>query len=200
MFRVATSGTLSGSIISPMSADTTRQLTRGIAAGDPVAIEAYYREYFGLMLHEARRSTGTGESGGLDLVHDAMLKALHSMKPIGSREELDRWTRRLVRSVAIDALRQSARRVRREIRTASSETESDRQEEHELLQARILWLRERMRELDDSSSRLITMRYDWGWSLKQIATALGLRTGAVDGRLRRLVCQLRESARILDDE
>ena len=165
-----------------------------MAAGDPAAIEAFYREYFDPMYQEARRCSGGDEATCLDLVHDAMLKSLRSMRPIESAEELIAWTRRLVRSVTIDHFRSMSRRLKRELRTARSECVEERQAAYELAEARIVWLEEMISEMEEPSAQLIRLRYFRGWTLQRIGEALGLKPGAVDGRIRRLVVQLQQQA------
>jgi DNA-directed RNA polymerase specialized sigma24 family protein len=57
-----------------------------------------------------------------------------------------------------------------------------------------------LRSYDDASVQMLLMRHRFGWTLQQIGTALGLKAGAIDGRLRRLVGALRRKAREeLDD-
>lgn len=177
-----------------MSVDCTLQLTRQMAAGDPAAIEAFYRRHFDLMYREARRCTGGDEATGLDLVHDAMLKALHSIRPLKTPQDLEAWTRRLVRSVAIDHLRATTRRLRRELRSAPAESVAVTQGRYELSRARMLWIEELLQSMDETSANLIRMRYLRGWTLQRMASVLGLKAGAVDGRIRRLVSQLREQS------
>jgi len=41
---------------------------------------------------------------------------------------------------------------------------------------------------------MLLMRHRFGWTLQQIGAALGIKPGAVDGRLRRLVGGLRRRA------
>ena len=48
--------------------------------------------------------------------------------------------------------------------------------------------------MNDAQVRLLTMRYRFGWTLQRIGAAVGLKPGAVDGRLARLVAALRRRA------
>ena len=178
-----------------MPFESTTKMTRGLAAGDPAAIEAYYRRYFDLMYREARRCIGADESTSLDLVQDAMLKMLQSIRPMSTDQELQHWTCRLVRSVAIDHVRKASRRLRREIRSAPSEQLESRVHDFEMHQARQIWLEDAINKMDASSSQLLRWRYFQGWTLRRIAETLGLKVGAVDGRIQRLVGQLREQAK-----
>lgn len=183
-----------------MSVESTLQLTRHMAAGDPAAIEAFYRRYFDLMYLEARRCTRGDEATGLDLVHDAMLKALHSIRPLETPAALEAWTRRLVRSVAIDRLRAETRRLRRELRSAPAAATAGVQDDYERIEARRIWMQSQLDAMDAPAADLLRMRYLWGWTLERIGAALGLRSGAVDGRIRRLVAQLQEQSQGCSDE
>lgn len=183
-----------------MPFESTKELTQRMAAGDPGAIEAFYRQYFDLMYREARRCIGADESTSLDLVQEAMLKMLRSIRPLSTDQQLRRWTCRLVRSVAIDHVRKSSRRLRREMRWAPSEELESRMQDYEIQQARLIWLEDTINKMDRPSSQLLRWRFVHGWTLRRIAETLGLNVGAVDGRIQRLVRQLREQAERFDHE
>ena len=65
---------------------------------------------------------------------------------------------------------------------------------------RLEWLRRELAALDDPQTRLLVMRYRLGWTLQRIGSALGLKPGAVDGRLGRLTAALRRRAQETIDE
>lgn len=183
-----------------MPFESTTALTRSMALGDPAAIEAFYRRYFDLMYREARRCIGADESTSLDLVQESMLKMLRSIRPLSTEQQLRCWTCRLVRSVAIDHVRKSGRRLRREMRWAPSEELESRWQDYEMQQARLVWLEETIDKMDGPSSQLLRWRFVHGWTLRRIAETVGLNIGAVDGRIQRLVRQLREQAKRFDHE
>ncbi|TWT56780.1 RNA polymerase sigma factor SigV [Thalassoglobus neptunius] len=174
--------------------DDTHELTEGLMAGETEAIENYYEEFFSTMFHQAQRSIGADEQTCLDLVHDAMLKMLKSIRVMESRSKLRAWTKKLVASVAIDFLRKRRSQLRLAQRAAANSEAEASNEELERVEARLMWLSESLSLLDADSRRLVTMRYRWGWTLKRIADAIGLNPGAVDGRLGRIVEQLRSQA------
>ena len=58
----------------------------------------------------------------------------------------------------------------------------------------MIWLEKQLLTLPPDTRKMIGMRYRLGWSLKRIAQRFGLKTGAVDGRIRRAVVQLRNRA------
>ena len=100
------------------------------------------------------------------------------------------WLRAVVHSCAYDRLRGEARRRRREKRAAAAReaTAGD-------LGPRMRWLEEQLRSLEGRHFQLLVLRHRLGWTLEQIGAATGLKPGAVDGRLRRLVAKLRKRAR-----
>ncbi len=63
------------------AAPSNRDFINRVAAGDAVAITSYYEQYFDLMFREAARVVGKDESACLDVVQEAMLKTLRSIKP-----------------------------------------------------------------------------------------------------------------------
>ena len=175
-------------------------LTRSLKAGDASAIEVFYREYFEEMYRQAQRVSGADEQTCLDVVQDSMLKMLRCIRVMDSHQHLIAWTRKLVMTVSIDYLRSRQRHLRFISRVASTETSGESLEELERVQARLLWLEESLDRLDPDSRRLLTMRYHWRWTLQRIAQSLGLKIGTVDGRIRRLVDQLRTQAEFSDYE
>ena len=175
-----------------------RALTWAIAAGDQRAFTRFFNAWFDTMYAEAARVTGRDESFCLDVVQDAMMRVIRSMKPLETEHDLRRWLRVVVQSCAYDRLRGEARRRRRE-QTTTPPGEAASKSSHELA-ARLQWLEGQLRALDDRSTELLLMRLRFGWTLQQIGRAVGQTTGAVDGRLRRLVSRLRRKAREDFDE
>ena len=57
------------------------------------------------------------------------------------------------------------------------------------------WLNDQLNQLDDKDVRLLIMRHRFGWTLDQIGKSLGIKHGAVDRRLRRIIGRLRKRAR-----
>jgi RNA polymerase sigma factor (sigma-70 family) len=148
------------------------------------------------MAVEAARATGKDESFCLDVVQDAMLRVIRSLKPLDSEAALFRWLQRTIRSCAIDRLRAESRRRQREEAVAARE----RREAIENLEERIAWLRRELEELDESAASMLLMRHRFGWTLSQIGAVFGLNPGAVDGRIRRTLDFLRQRARETYDE
>jgi RNA polymerase sigma-70 factor (ECF subfamily) len=174
------------------------RITHGVMRGNRDSFCAYYDAHFELMYREARRLLGDDEHTCMDVVQDAMLKAMRSMKPIDSMASLEQWSRLVVRSTALDWLRvRSRRREQNDLHAAEVSKEST---DHLDRQARMAWIEEQLATAEPELRRLISLRYRLGWTLARIAEHFGLKTGAVDGRLRRAIEELRLKAESLEHE
>ena len=179
-----------------------QRITRGIQAGNADCFAEFYDRFFATMLSEARRLLGSDEHTCLDLVHDAMLKSMRSMRQFESESKLDRWCQLVVRTTALDWLRKKSRR--RESPTdpppgsdaATIDTPAAERSDQSLLdQARRVWIEEQLDRSDAQVRQLLSLRYRFGWTLQQIGSHLGIQPGAVDGRIRRAVNALKKKSR-----
>ena len=173
-----------------MDVDVAR-LTRAVASGDTEAFTMLYDTCFNLMYDEARRATQRDEAFCLDVVQDAMLRVIKSMKPMDTEAHLRGWLGRVVRSCAVDRLRSEIRRRRREAEAVRRRGVDEGAEDHG---EALAWLRRRLAALDDTRRQLLWDRFGAGWTLQRIAESLGQSPGAVDGRIRRTLDQLRREA------
>ena len=98
----------------------TRAQTAAIAAGDTAAFARFYDRWFDTVYAEAARATGRDEAFCLDVVQDAMMRVIRSMRPLPAEDDVRRWLRAVVHSCAYDRLRSETRRRRRE--TAAART------------------------------------------------------------------------------
>ena len=171
--------------------------TAAIAAGATEALARFYHLWFDELYAESRRVTGRDESFCLDVVQDVMLRVVRSMRAFDHEESLRRWLRVVVRTSAIDRLRADSRRQRREL------ARNDRSDAHDPVvsratltetRERLEWLRQELANMDEPSARMVMLRYRFGWTLAQIGEAFGLKTGAVDGRLKRIIRSLKGKA------
>ncbi len=171
-------------------------VTSSIVAGDPSAFAVYYESYFDLMLKQARRLCGMSAEDCVDLVHDAMLKAGKSMKPITDCRSLEAWSRAVVYSVCLDRLRKSTReRNWLRVNQHYAKLTEDQADSASLgIAARLAWIESSLENLPADLRQLFSWRFRLGWSLKAIGRQLGISTGAVDGRMRRAIDTLREQA------
>jgi RNA polymerase sigma-70 factor (ECF subfamily) len=176
-----------------LTAGQTSSLTAGMAAGDARAVELFYRRYFDWLYAQARLATRRDESFCLDVVQDAVLRIVRSVRTVGSEAQFRAWLRLVVQTVAWDKLRSESRRTQRELVIASIRTEQTTLDEpaDESQQA---WLEQQIARLDPQLVTMIEMRYEQNWTLGRIAKALGLSIGTIDGRLRRALKQLRDRA------
>lgn len=67
------------------------------------------------------------------------------------------------------------------------------------LSARIHWLTEQLQSLSADQRQLLDWRYRLGWTLESIGSRLGLKSGAIDGRIRRVLQQLKRQSEECDD-
>ncbi len=178
--------------------------TDRMSRGDRDAFREYYDHFYALMLSESKRCTGRDEQTCLDIVHDAMLKAIRSMKPIANQRSLSSWSRLLVRSVSYDWLRREQRQ-RKLSRSPEEIDDHGRQRELNASQkiddhARVLWIEQNLGQFSPELQRMFAWRYRLGWTLRRIGRRLGLKPGAVDGKLRRAIEDLRNLAELECDD
>ncbi|TVQ59840.1 MAG: sigma-70 family RNA polymerase sigma factor [Phycisphaerales bacterium] len=176
--------------------DDARTLTAAIVAGDGAAFARLYEARFEMMYSVARRSAGMDEHACLDIVQDAMLRAVRSMRVIEDWDALDAWLACVARSAALDRLRRERRLKARERRAAADRASSHGETgDDDDLARRIAWLREELAALDPDAARMLELRYRMGMTLERVGRAFGLAPGAADGRIRRTLGALRERAR-----
>ncbi len=168
------------------------RLTRRIASGDLESFEQYYESFFDLMFVDARRLTGFDEASCMDIVQDAMIKAIKGLRPMRDKSHVTAWTRVVLRNAAFDALRKRAKRMEQQLpNTVAGEVESGDLFD---LQSRIEWVEQQLRNIEPELRHMVALRYRLGWTLQEVASKFGLKTGAVDGRIRRAVEKLRQQA------
>lgn len=167
-------------------------MTAGVAAGEAAHVDAFYRAYFDVLYAEARRATRRDEAFCLDVVHDAVLRVLRTIRRVDDEPQLRRWLKLVVRTTAYDLLRRERRWAGRDAAVATPETlpPVDAAGDEQLR-----WLRDQVAALDPELARLVELRYERRWTLSRIGAAVGLSLGAVDRRLRRALRTLRDAAR-----
>ena len=168
------------------------RISKLIVNGDEDAFETYFNEFFRLMLSESRRISGRDEATCLDIVQNAMIKATRSMIRLNDEQHAIAWTRVLIRCATLDWLKLKANLLLNSIDESAAETcEFGAAID---VRARILWIEEQLQQCPPQTRRMISLRYRVGWTLEQIANRYGLKTGAVDGRIRRALSKIREQA------
>jgi len=169
-------------------------MTSAMAAGDGGAVEAFYRRYFDRLYAEARRATRRDESFCLDVVQESVLRIVRTVRGARSEVQLVAWLRLVVRTTAYDLMRSERRRQRREALAAIGPADEAPDEPRAEDEEQLAWLRVQLDRLDPEIAKLIDLRYRRRWTLQRIARQFGLSIGTVDGRLRRALRRLRESA------
>jgi RNA polymerase sigma factor (sigma-70 family) len=176
-----------------LASERTAQLTAALAAGEPRAVESFYRRYFDWLYAQARAFTRRDESFCLDVVQDAVLRIVRSVRMVESETQFRAWLRLVVQTVACDRLRADARRQHRELVAAACRADSVHVDDDND-ESQLPWLKQQIARLDPQLVRMIEMRYEQSWTLGRIARFFGLSVGTIDGRLRRALKQLRDRA------
>ena len=168
-------------------------ITQKIASGDREALATYYERFFDVMFAEVKRATNLDEASCLDIVQDSMLKVIRSIKTIDDEVILTRWSRAVARNSAYDWLRKLRRKASFDLDNVEIATISS-SDEHLEQTARLIWIEQQILQQPTEIQRLFSLRYQMGWTLKKIAKKLGLKTGAVDGKLRRAIKKIKEAS------
>jgi len=183
----------------PVNRSVWADVTRRIAEGDRQAFATYYETFFETMFRTVRKTSGRDEQTCLDIVHDAMLKAIRGMKPLDSYSHLAAWSTAVAKSVTYDWLRKRLRQTKLESTGAFDKNVANQSDKTielaEMDAARLLWVEQQLRELPHELQAMISLKYRMGWTLKQIAVRFGIKTGAVDGKIRRAIADLKMQAK-----
>lgn len=180
--------------------DTDRASLARAAAGDPeafrVLVDRYSRHVFGV----AYRLTGSVEDAE-DVVQNTFLKAHRQLDRFEARADVKTWLHRITVNASIDLIRS---RRHREVGhdPADLEAGSDRAASHDrepgperlVMSAEI---RERLQEgltlLTASERAAFTLRHVEGLSIREVATAMGLKTEAAKNSIFRAVRKMRSA-------
>lgn len=178
--------------------ESVRAETAAIARGDERAFARFYERWFDRSFRLARAITKRDEAFCLDVVQDAMMRVVKSLRTHDDAESLARWMRRVIHTTALDRLRQDLRRARREESAARMEAPSAGAPETDAaIEAaeRIEWIRARLALLPEEDRRLLALRFEDGRTFDEVGGAIGSSGDAAHGRIRRLVSRLRAAYR-----
>ncbi len=189
---------LNSSLSSAKAETDWLDLTRRMKAGDTEALAIYYEHFFDPMFREVQRLLHRDEQTSLDLVQESMMKAIRCIKPLPSVGAVAAWSKTVVRSTVYDWLRKQNQNHSFELSEANDGVSLDWIAQQDSV--RMLWIEDQLKVMPQELQKLIGFRYRLGWSLRRIAESMGLKTGAVDGRIRRAVQQLQEKAKREFDE
>ena len=170
----------------------TEKLTRALAAGNEDAVETFHRRYFDWLYAQARRATRRDEAFCLDVVQDAMLRIIRTIRPVECDVRFRAWLKLVVQTTAWDRLRSERRRRQRELVAIVGRETLDNDEPADTEQQE--WLKEQIARCDPEIARMIELRFEHRWTLARISKLLGLSIGTVDWRLRKALKDLREKA------
>jgi RNA polymerase sigma factor (sigma-70 family) len=183
----------------PPGSDAAR-LSRAVARGDRDALAEFYGAWFDRCYESARRLTGRDEAFCLDIVQDAMLRVVRSIRPMDSDGELGAWMSAVVRSAAMDAIRKDSRRARRDRAATVTPPSPSGAGTGVLVEESVAWARGAIEGLAADDRVLLTERFGRGRTLEAAGAAAGLSGGAAHGRLRRALGRLRTLAKEVFDE
>jgi RNA polymerase sigma factor (sigma-70 family) len=126
-----------------------------------------------------------------------MMRVIKSIKPLDEEARLARWLQLTTRSAAYDRLRSERRRRNRELSASRPASANVAQSD---VDERLEWLRRELLALDPDAASLLMMRHRFNWTLQQIGRVMGLKSGAVDRRLRTITERVRVRAEEVFDE
>jgi RNA polymerase sigma-70 factor (ECF subfamily) len=175
-------------------------LTRQIRAGNPDSLTVFYDHFFNLVFQEVRRIGGRDEATSLDLAQDTFLNIIRRIKPMAGEAHVTAWVRTVARTTTYDWLRKQRRQFFRDrnyqdTRSLGDPTadfdSAEPQDEDSDTEARLALIREKLEALPAEMREMISLRYRLGWTLSRIGQRFGLKSGAVDGRVRRAIQKIR---------
>jgi RNA polymerase sigma factor (sigma-70 family) len=178
-------------------AAATAPLCARIAAGDETAFAPFYDAWFDPVFALARTISRRDESFCLDVVQDVMQRVVTSLPALASEDSVAAWMSRTTFTVAVDRLRQEARRQRREERVAASVAEAhggetllelERQEQR-------AWLSAALARLPAADQALLQARFGDGATLAAAGARFGITVDAAHGRIRRTLHALARAAK-----
>lgn len=169
--------------------------TKAIASGDTEAFALFYQTWFDRMYKETRKLTRRDEAFCMDVVQDAMIKVIKSLRqPVKSEKQFWAWLRIIIKCCACDILRSELKRHQREknvtLKNNTNNLTSNHRDSTPDITEQLNWLRKELTNVDTYSHKLLVMRYQLGWTLQNISNYTGLAPGAVDGRLKRIIKSL----------
>ena len=172
----------------------TEKLTTALAAGDEYAVETFHRQYFDWLYAQARRATRRDESFCLDVVQEAMLRIIRTIRSVESDTRFRAWLRLVIQTTAWDKLRSEKRRQQHELVAVTMRSEMSSDDEHSD-EEQAEWLKAQITRMDPQIVKMIELRYEQRWTLGRIGKMFGLSIGTVDWRLRRTLAELRDRAK-----
>lgn len=140
-----------------------------MAAGRAEGFEAMYRRELTPMIALGTTLTGSADAG-VDLAHEAMLRAYRAWPSVGAMDRPGAWVRRVLINLAIDQHRRARREetVTRQLRPAPVSHEPDVDQ---------FWAT--VRRLPERQRAAVALRYVDDMTVDQIAEVLEVSAGTV---------------------
>jgi RNA polymerase sigma factor (sigma-70 family) len=179
--------------------DEWSEITRRMAAGDSGAFVQVWDGYHELVLRTAQYYTGGDTDASNDIVQEVFLKLIRSMRPMSDERQLRGFVQLVTKCAALDWLKAERRRIGTLRKFSEGLPGTESAESLIQVSARIRWLTEQLQVLSADQRQLLDWRYRLGWTLEAIGSRLGLKSGAIDGRIRRVLHQLRERSKESED-
>ena len=170
------------------------QITSSIQQGDESAFEVYYAFVFDRIFREVKRLTQVDDQTSLDVLQETMVKIIRYIKPLPDESAVVGWTLAVTKSVVYNWLRKNKRQTEQQLDWQAENEKPSTDEVEAWGEARILWVEEQLRQLPGELQTMISLRYRLGWTLRQISEKLGIKTGMVDGKIRRAMKMLNDRA------
>jgi RNA polymerase sigma-70 factor (ECF subfamily) len=172
-----------------------KDLVERILAGEPGAFEALVRKYNrlgGAIAYSIVKDFHLAE----DVVQESFLKAFRSLHGLREPEKFKYWFAGLVRSKAVDLLRQRRSRATAELpqdlpaaAETSAGTSGEEEVDREESRAKIL---EAIGDLPEEDRLVVVLKHMEGLSYKEIADLMETSIGSVESRLFRARQALRK--------
>ena len=144
--------------------------------GDLAALDELLRRWQEPLWQYALRLTDA-EDAAWDVWQEASLAIVHGLVELADEATFAIWAYRIVGNKARDWLRQHIRRRERESRYA------EQQEEVAVEFGHTAAVREALQELEDSDRTLLTLRFEDGFTMDELAQILGVPAGTIKSRL-----------------
>ena len=148
--------------------------------GDAEALNSLLRRWQEPLWRHALRITGD-EAAAWDILQEALISMARDIRKLEAEAAFGAWAYRITGNKAKDWLRQNLRRQDRETRFASQQAMDN--EENEIICPDSAELQEKLERLEVEDRTLLTLRFENGFHLDEIARMLGIPIGTVKSRL-----------------
>lgn len=148
--------------------------------GDAVALDELLRRWQEPLWRHAFRLTSE-EDAAWDVLQESLLVIARDIRQLETESAFGVWAYRIVGHKSRDWLRQHIRRRKRETRYAEQQWVETADAEEPLPEAADLPVL--LRRLTDAERALLTLRFENGFNIEEIAHMLGIPAGTVKSRL-----------------